>query len=107
MIRKEQISRYRELLNELEVLLERQISFSNRGNLSGVELLSSQVDSLVKKIGRLKLLELAEFQSKHKRLAELYAELQFALMTEKGVVGRELQFVRRSRKAIGAYHSNA
>ena len=103
---KEQTLSHSKLLNDLGVLLERQISFARHGNLSGIELLSIQTESLIEEINRLKILELDEFKEERKGLSELYQELCLILTLDKDETFRELKNVRKSRKTVQAYHDN-
>lgn len=94
------------LLDDLENMLEKQIELAHQGNLRGIEALSGQTDSLTEEIGRLKILESAEFKSERECLVKLYNDLQFALTVEKEETGKQLQQTRRARRTIRAYRNN-
>ena len=96
----------RKLLDDLGILLERQINFAHQGNLSGVELLSIQTESLVEEIERLGILKSEEFKEEYAGLSELYQELCLTLTLDKEETLRELGGVRKAKKTVQAYHSN-
>ncbi len=96
----------RKLLDDLKILLERQINFAHQGNLSGVELLSIQTESLIEEIERLRIPESEEFKKEYDDLSKLYQELYLTLTLDKEETLRELGSVRKAKKTVQAYHSN-
>ena len=94
------------LLDDLQTLLERQIELARQGNVSDVEALSRQADSLVQKIARTRILERAEFKNRRERLQKLCNSLCLAITAQKADVTEELSRVRKGKKTIQTYRSN-
>jgi len=96
------------MLDELQSLLEKQIELAQQGNPASrrIELLSEQADSLVGKIAKTGILELAEFKHRRELLHELYDRLRLALTTQKAETAERLSRVHQGRKTIGTYRSN-
>jgi ribosomal protein S20 len=93
-------------LDELQALLKKQIEAAQAGNLTSVELLSRQADSLVSKIARSGVLERSEVKSRREQLQKLYGNLCLALTGQKKDVSEKLIRIRRGKKTIQVYHSN-
>lgn len=94
------------LLDSLQILLEKQIELAKEGNISGVEVLSKQADSLTGKIAQTGILELPEFQNRREQLRRLYDTLSLAITARKAETCENLSRVRKGRKTIGTYRSN-
>jgi len=94
------------LLDDLQSLLEKQIKLAQQGNISSVEVLSKQANSLVRKIAQTGILELREFKKRRERLQKLYDSLLLAITAQSAEVAGELSRVRKGRKAVGTYRSN-
>jgi hypothetical protein len=63
------------LLSDLQSLLERQIELARQGNISDVEVLSKQANSVVEGIVQTGILGLAEFKNRREQLQKLYRDL--------------------------------
>lgn len=94
------------LLDDLQILLEKQIKLAHRGNISGIGFLSKQADSLVRKIARTGILELAEFEIRRERLQKLYEELCLTLTAQRAETGEKLSRIRKGKRTIEAYRSS-
>ncbi|MHC4622303.1 MAG: hypothetical protein ACYS4W_00195 [Planctomycetota bacterium] len=96
-----------QILDELRVLLERQIELAQEGKISSVETLGQQADSLVSRIAETRILGLPEFEDRRRKLQQLYDSLRLALTAQKADVAERLRRIRAGRKTIGTYRSNA
>jgi len=94
------------LLQDLQILLEKQIESANRGNIKDVEAMASQASSLVKTITERGIFEKPEFQNRRQQLQKLYEDLCLAITAQKAETGEKLSQVRKGRKMLGAYRSN-
>lgn len=94
------------LLDGLQSLLEKQIELAQQGNISGVEVLSKQANSLVGKIAQTGILELREFKKRRERLQKLYDSLLLAITAHRAEAAGELNRVRKGKKTVEAYRSN-
>lgn len=106
MNQNKQISRSSSKLDELQNLLEKQISFAKQGNLNKVELLNEQAESLAGQISQSGIFEPAEFKTRHKHIRKLYQDLYLALKTQQTEAAEELKRVRKGKKTIAAYRGN-
>jgi len=94
------------LLDDLQSLLEKQIKLAQQGNISGVEVLSKQANSLVGKIAQTGILELREFKKRRERLQKLYDSLLLAITAHRAEAAGELNRVRKGKKTVEAYRTN-
>ncbi len=94
------------LLDDLQSLLEKQIELAQQGNISGVEVLSKQANSLVRKIAQTRILELREFKNRREQLQKLYDSLLLAITAQRAEAAGELNRVRKGRKTIETYRNN-
>ena len=94
------------LLDDLQSLLEKQMELAQQGNISGVEVLSKQANSLVGKIARSRFPESSEFKSRHEQLRKLYQDLCLALTAQQAETTEELSRVRKGKKTIETYRNN-
>ena len=96
------------LLDGLQSLLEKQIELARQGNPAGgrIEVLSKQAGSLVEKIARGGILELAEFKNRREQLQKLYKDLCLAITAQKDDTAEKLSRVRKGRKTIQTYRNN-
>jgi hypothetical protein len=94
------------LLDDLQVLLERQIELAQAGNIRSVEVLSKQANFLTGKIAETGMLGRPEFKSRREQLQKLYDGLSLAIIAQKAETCGNLSRVRKGRKAIGTYRSN-
>ena len=94
------------LLDELQSLLEKQMELVQQGNTSGIEALSEQADSVVKKIAQTGVLEKAEFRNRREQLQKLYGNLCLTLTADKAATSEKLRRVRRGRRTVETYRAN-
>ena len=94
------------LLDDLQSLLEKQMELARQGNISGVEVLGKQANSLVGKIAQTRILELREFKNRREQLQKLYDSLLLAITAHRAEAAGELSRVRRGKRTIETYRSN-
>jgi len=92
--------------NDLQNLLEKQTRLLKRGNISGIESLARQANSLIDQIAHAGLLETAEFADHRKKLKRLYDDLHMAIAVQKADVSEKISRVRKGRKTIQTYRNN-
>lgn len=95
------------LLDDLQVLLEKQIELARENNVSSVEVLSRQADSLVEEITQTGILKLPEFRNRREHLRKLYDALCLAVTAQRADVSEKLSRVRKGKKTVEIYRSNA
>jgi len=100
------ISQLSSAIEKLKSLLAEQIKLARQGNISKLEVLSSQASLLVEKIVPSGLTERAEFKTDREQLQQLYKELSLVLTSQKVETTEELGRVRRGRKTIETYRTN-
>jgi hypothetical protein len=96
-----------QLLDDLQVLLEKQIELARENNVSSVEVLSRQADSLVEEITQTGILKLPEFRNRREHLRKLYDSLCLAVTAQRADVSEKLSRVRKGKKTVEIYRSNA
>jgi len=94
------------LLDDLQVLLEKQIETVRRSDLRRAEALAAQADSIVARIVETKALESTGFDGRREHLTGLYKKLELILTTGKEVVGKQLRQVGRGRRTLQAYRNS-
>ncbi|MHC4498493.1 MAG: hypothetical protein ACYS21_05195 [Planctomycetota bacterium] len=93
-------------LDKLQNLLEKQIEAAQEGNLTNVELLSKQADSLVGQIARSDILRHSELRGRREQLQKLYDNLCLAITAQRGDLSEKLSRIRKARKTLETYHRN-
>ncbi|MHC4643712.1 MAG: hypothetical protein ACYS32_18880 [Planctomycetota bacterium] len=97
------------LLDELQVLLKKQIDLARQGNIRGFEVLSKQADSLVGKIAQTGILSSAnaafdgQRREQLERLRKLYEKLCLAITAQKADVSEKINQVRKGKRTMQAY----
>ncbi len=94
------------LLDELQILLEKQIELARQGNIRDVGILSERGVWLVEKIARTGILDPADpafNKVRREQLQKLYEDLCLAITAQKAGVGEELSRVRKGKKTIQTY----
>lgn len=99
-------SRFASELDDLQSLLEKQIEQGRRGNITAVEALGKQADTLVGRIAKRENLESGEFKSRRARLQKLYEELCLAVTAQKNDTSERLVRVRRGKRMVETYRSS-
>jgi hypothetical protein len=100
------LNQQRQILSDLQHLLEKQIDLAHQGDITGVEYMAEQANSLVEEVTQMHILGCAQFQNQRTRLQELYESLTLAIAAHKKVVAENLSHLRKGRKTIKAYRSN-
>jgi len=95
-----------QLLNKLQLLLERQVDLARQGNLAAVSVLAKQVDAVVAQIGRLGVAETKEYEQRRRMIERLYDRLSLVLTTACSDIDNEVKRIRMGRKVLGAYRRN-
>jgi len=96
----------RQILSDLQHLLEKQIDLAHQGDIADVERIIEQANILVGEIAQMRILEWAQFRSQRTRLQKLYEALSLALTAQKADIAENLSHLRKGRKTIKAYRSN-
>ncbi len=91
------------MLDELEGILEAQISLARRGKIGDVERLSEQAGCLVKKMAQEGISESVEFRPRQEKLQELYRRLVLIVTAAKAQAAEQLQQVGQGRKMLETY----
>jgi hypothetical protein len=97
------------LLDELQVLLERQIELARQGRLGEFEALSRQADALVGKIIQTGTLDPSEAfcdVGRRKQLKRLYEDLCLTITAQKAGVCENISQVRKGKRTIQAYRGH-
>jgi hypothetical protein len=94
------------LLDDLQSLLEKQMELAQQGDISGVDMLGKQANSLVEGIAQTGILELREFKERREQLQKLYGGLLLALTAQRAEAADELSRVRKGKKTIKTYRNN-
>lgn len=102
----ERTSQFSSRLDDLKGLLEEQIKLARQGNISDVETLCRQADSLVREIKQAGILEQPEFKNQRQQLRKLYEDLRLAITTQKAGVEEELNHIRKGKKTIETYRNS-
>lgn len=94
------------LLDDLQILLEKQIETAQAGDINNVEVLSKYAHPLVQKIAQTGILELPEFKNRREQLQKLYDSLCLAVTAQKTDVCEKLSRIRKGKKTLRAYRTN-
>ena len=94
------------LLNDLILLLHKQIELARRGRITAVEALCEKAQLLVREIAHAGILDMPGFDQHRKHLKKLYEQLALALSTHKAQAAQELSHIRKGKKTIATYRSN-
>jgi hypothetical protein len=97
------------LLDELQVLLEKQVDLARQGNIREFEVLSKQADTLVGKIAQTGTLDQAEAfcdGGRREQLQRLYEDLCLAIAAQKAGVCENISQVRKGKRTIQAYRGH-
>ena len=102
---KTELINHTNLLDELQILLEKQIKLVRRGNAASkhIEVLNKQADSLTGKITQSGILESTEFENRREHLKELYETLRLAITAQKANVSDKISQIRKGKKTIQTY----
>ncbi len=96
----------RQLLDELESLLNRQLQLVRRGELSVVGTLMQETEALVAKVTHLGVHGTPEFERRRERLQRLCDTLSLVLTTARSAVDGEIKQIRQGQKVLATYRRN-
>jgi len=91
------------LINDLQALLEKQIEMAHKGNVTGVESLSKQANSLIEKCTQSNILKHPDLKNQHEKLKKLYEQLSLAIAAQKAETAEQLSRIRKGRKTLSVY----
>jgi hypothetical protein len=91
-------------LDQLQVLLEKQIKMVKNSDFNAVEILAAQADSLVSEIAQTQPSQQSQWKEKYGDLIQLYQKLELMIETEKDTVNKQLLKVGSGKKTVRAYH---
>lgn len=94
------------LLDELHILLEKQIELVRKSDLRSFEALTEQAGSIVDEIVGTKAFEHTEFNEQRERIAKLYRELILMVEAQKYHINKRMRRINEGRKMLGAYRNN-
>ena len=97
------------LLDELQVLLEKQIELARQGSIRDVGILSERGVWLVEKIAQTGILDQADPAlngGRREQLRKLYEDLCLAITAQKADVSEKLSRVRKGKKTVQTYRSH-
>jgi len=94
------------LLNDLLLLLHKQIELAQQGRITAVEALCEKAQLLVREIAHARILDMPGFNQHRKHLKKLYEQLALALSAHKAQAEQELSHIRKGRKTIATYRGN-
>jgi len=100
------LNKPKELLAELQRLLEAQVTLARQGKIDDVETLSTRIKGLVGQMSQRRIFELDEFKEHRGELAKLYKQLILTFAAQKDNISRQLQRVGAGKKMLGAYRAN-
>jgi hypothetical protein len=94
------------LLDDLEMMLAKQIDLASDGSIAALDLQSRQADSLVERIAQSGFLELPEFKDRRERLQNLYDRLGLVIAARRAETAEDLSRVRKVRKTVAVYRNS-
>jgi hypothetical protein len=97
----------KQLYDNLQSLLEKQIELARKGDYRHVEILAEQAAPAIEKIVKIKPSDQPEFDDRRKHLIKLYEKLELMLEVEKVSVGRQQRQVDNVRKLLTAYRNSS
>jgi hypothetical protein len=101
-----EIDDQKQLYDNLQSLLEKQIEMARKGNYRHVKLLVEQAAPAVEKIIKIKPSDQPEFDDRRKHLIKLYQKLELMLKAEKSSVERQQKQANNVRKLLKAYRNS-
>jgi hypothetical protein len=96
----------KQLLEELENLLKRQIDLAQRGSLADLLKLAGSCEAMVAEAAKTGLAEKPEYKNAMERLGGLYRRLQLVLSAQQNAAAEQLRAVRKGKKTLSAYRNN-
>lgn len=97
----------KQLYDNLQSLLEKQIEMARKGNYRHVEILAKQATPAVEKIIKIKSSDQPEFDDRRKHLVKLYQKLELMLKAEKSSVERQQRQADNVGKILKAYRNSS
>jgi hypothetical protein len=96
----------KQLYDNLQSLLEKQIELARKGDYRHVELLAEQAAPAIEKIVKIKPSGQPEFDDRRRHLVKLYQKLELMLEAEKASVERQQGQVDNARRILTAYRNS-
>jgi hypothetical protein len=94
------------LLSDLHTLLEEQIRLAHKGDMTGVESLSTKANSIINSIIQRGILDSKDFEGRRCALQKLYEKLSMTISAQKVETGKQLSRIRKGKKTVAAYRGN-
>jgi hypothetical protein len=94
------------LLDDLEMMLAKQIDLASDGSIAALEIQSRRTDSLVERIAQGGFLDLPEFKDRRGRLQNSYNRLGLAIAARRAETAEDLSRVRKVRKTVAIYRNS-
>jgi hypothetical protein len=91
------------MLEQLRVLLERQLELVHRGGLTAAEELSGQADQLVREVAAARVLDAPQHRERRRALERLYRELCMTLTVQRQETFDARCSVQRGRRMLRTY----
>ena len=98
----------KELLDELQHMLEQQIELIHKGDPAGkkIEKMSERINVIVEEVKRTGIIESAQFKSQREKIKKLYDCLYMEISAQKDQTEQQLNRLRKGKKTIVTYRSN-
>jgi len=93
-------------LADLQLLLEKQVTLAQNGNIQEVEKLTQQTEKLIDQMLRSQILELPESKSILEDVARSYNKLILIIQAQKSRTEKQILDVNKGKKTIQAYNSS-
>ncbi len=92
-------------LQDLKVLLEKQIEGIKKSDFRSAEAYSQQADVLIAEVVKIRLSDRPELKDRIDQCLQLYGQLELIIAAEKESVREQLCRVENGKKTIQIYHS--
>lgn len=97
---------FKSVVNQLEVLLRRQLELARKGNITEMEILAQKSHELIEQITELKFLAEPQFEERRKELEQLYGDICLALSSQMNDVSQTLSKIYKGKKTVALYRNN-
>jgi hypothetical protein len=99
-------AQFKSAVDQLEVLLRRQLDLARKGNIAEVNTLAKKAHELVEQISESKSLAGPQFEEHRKRLKQLYGDVCLSLSAQMNDVSQALGRVYKGKKTVTLYRDN-
>jgi hypothetical protein len=96
----------KQLYDNLQSLLEKQIELARKGDYRHVEILAEQAAPAIEKIIKIKPSDQPGFDDRRKHLVKLYEKLELMLEVEKVSVAKQQKQIDNTQKVLKAYRNS-